>query len=714
MDIDASADSPWTFAGESSPVGDSSITLVDGTTFLVCSRGGDITAVGPQGLFMVDTRVISAWRMGVNGREVEPLSVSPNGPFSATFVGRVHDPSTVDAPLTVVQRRHVGNGMREDIEIRNHTPEPIRLQITLALQADFGNLFDVKAGRTSPAHSSLVRVSDSVVHIVQDTLDGKSLVDAVVVASTTAPTAVDEGSLRWTVDLGGGDQWNNCLLVGVTIGGTHLEPSYGCGEPIDQAIPVSRLQQWREAVTSVTTDSPALASAVERAAEDLGALRIFDTDHPERVVVAAGAPWFMTLFGRDSLLASWMALPLDQDLSIGVLRELADAQGRDVNPTTEEQPGRILHEVRFDTARARLLGGSNIYYGTVDATPLFVMLVAELARWTGLTPAVVDLMPAVDRALDWIEDYGDRDGDGFVEYLRSDPDGLENQGWKDSWDGIRHRDGSVARGPIALCEVQGYVHAAFRGRAELGRALGEPRAVTQRFDERAEELRVRFDDAFWIDEAGWYAVALDGDKRTVASRTSNLGHLLWTGIIPQERAERLAGHLVDPAMFTGWGIRTLASDNAGYNPLSYHCGSVWPHDTAIAVAGLARYGCDEQAQTIACGLLDASTHSGGRLPELFGGFGRDDLHTPVPYPASCSPQAWSAAAPLLLVRSMLGLQPNLLTGRVDLRPRLAPGLNHLELSGVPIGSSRVDITVGPQGVDVRGLDDDLMLQIDWE
>lgn len=710
MRIESSTDSPWTFAGESAALGDSSVTLVDGTSFMVCSRSGDVTPGSVEGLFMVDTRVLSRWNLLLNTQRVDALSVSPNGPFSATFVGRVHDPSTVDAPISVVQRRHVGHGMREDLEIRNYSPNAVDLCVELVATSDFAGLFDVKAGAAPGLPAATISPTVTGAKIVA--LNGEGAVEATFVSCSAVPDRINGDRLTWDITVGPGERWTNCLLVGVVVNGAELEPSYGCGQPIDKAVPVSRLRQWRANVTAIECDWPVLSTAVERSAEDLGALRIFDPNHPDRVVVAAGAPWFMTLFGRDSLLASWMALPLDQELAKGVLRELAESQGGRVDPTTEEQPGRILHEVRFDSASSRLLGGSNIYYGTIDATPLFVMLVAELARWTGITSTIVELMPAVDRALAWITDYGDRDGDGFIEYLRSDPSGLENQGWKDSWDGVRHHDGTVAKAPIALCEAQGYVYAAYRGRAELGRALNEPIAETDAFDARADKLREAFDEAFWLEDDGWYAIGLDAEKSRIGSLTSNIGHLLWTGIVPEKRASRIAEQLAGPAMFSGWGLRTLAENANGYNPLSYHCGSVWPHDTALAVAGLARYGCDREAQLLTEGLLAASAHSGGRLPELFAGFARDDLPSPIPYPASCSPQAWAAASPLLLVRAMLGLEPNLLTGTVRLRPRLGDALNRLQLRQIPLGDHRIDISVSGPAVEVSGLGENVRLRVD--
>ncbi|HEC09691.1 MAG TPA: amylo-alpha-1,6-glucosidase, partial [Acidimicrobiales bacterium] len=507
------ADSPWTFSGESPGIsGTDSVTLVDGTTFVVGDHGGDLLTGTHQGLFLLDTRVLSHWVLTVNGNRCEPLTVIPNGPFSATFVGRIGHGGTIDSPLTVIRRRHVGRGMREDIEIRNHGLETLELTVELEFGSDFAGLFDVKASRTADRAPSIPALTGSRA-VVNPTDVEDSLVDATVVEFEDAPTG-SSGGVAWPIGLAPGQAWRTCIEVGVVRDDTHVRPGHLCGEAVGEAIPVSRLESWRRRAPRVHTDDPPLGRAAVRALEDLGALRIFDPHDPERVVVAAGAPWFMTLFGRDSLITSWMALPVDQDLARGVLSSLAEAQGARTEPNTEEEPGKILHEVRFDRTSTRLLGGSNVYYGTVDATPLFVMLLGEVSRWTGDLDLVNRLLPAADAAIRWVIDRGERDPSGFVTYERSHPGGLENQGWKDSWDGIRRGDGSVVRGRIALCEVQGYAFAAYRARAELARTLRDDRTATE-MDARAEDLARRFEDAFWLPEQGWYAVGLDSDDAPI-------------------------------------------------------------------------------------------------------------------------------------------------------------------------------------------------------
>jgi glycogen debranching enzyme len=453
-----------------------------------------------------------------------------------------------------------------------------------------------------------------------------------------------------------------------------------------------------------TTGHEGLQRVLRRSQQDLGALRIFDPEDPTHAVVAAGAPWFMALFGRDSLLTGYMALPLDRSLTLGTLRTLARHQGRTADPLTEEEPGRILHEVRLGVESGLSLGGGSTYYGTVDATPLFVIVLGELARWGASAEDVRALLPNADRALEWVERYGDRDGDGFVEYQRATDRGLRNQGWKDSWDAINFADGHLAEAPIALCEVQGYVYDAFLRRADLARWMGED-AVAQRWTDRALSLRAAFNERFWLPERGWFAVALDRDKKPVDACASNMGHCLWSGIVDADKAALVAAHLLSPAMFTGWGVRTLSSTMWAYDPVSYHNGSVWPHDNALIVAGLMRYGFIDEAQRVSEGLLEAAQAFGGRLPELFCGFDRAEYPEPVPYPTSCSPQAWSAASPIQLLRTLLRFDPWMPGNRLWLAPVLPSAFTPLRIDGVSLGAGRISLEVSGEGTEVEGIPD---------
>jgi glycogen debranching enzyme len=441
---------------------------------------------------------------------------------------------------------------------------------------------------------------------------------------------------------------------------------------------------------------------LRRSYDDLGALRIEDPNHPERVVVAAGAPWFMTLFGRDSLWASIMAMPVDPSLALGTLQTLADRQGSVVDEMSEEEPGKILHEVRLDVSSGLSLGGKSSYYGSVDATPLFVVVLGAVSRWGFAADTIAALLPHADRALDWIRDYGDKDGDGFVEYERLNPRGLINQGWKDSWDGINFADGRMAEPPIALCEVQAYVYDAYMARAWMAYDAGET-ALGDELADQAAQFKKRFNEQFWIPERGYYAVALDGKKRQVDACASNMGHCLWHGLVDDDKAPLVAERLMSPEMFSGWGVRTLASDMGAYNPASYHNGSVWPHDNAIIQAGLLRYGFVAEAQRISTALLEAADYSGGRLPELFCGFNREQFAEPVPYPTACSPQAWAATTPIQLVTSLMQYDTHVSRGGVWMDPVIPESFGNLHITNAPMAGGRITINIADSVPSVEGL-----------
>jgi len=509
----------------------------------------------------------------------------------------------------------------------------------------------------------------------------------------------------------GGD-WRISLEFQLTVDGEAVELRYGADRPVEDSTPVTRLRTWEKATTRVKTERDGLNATFRQSQQDLGALRIFDPDEPDRAVIAAGAPWFMTLFGRDSLVTSLMTLMVDAGLATSTLLTLARFQGERVDDLTEEQPGKILHEMRRGLTTAAETRAGSIYYGSIDATPLFVVLLGELYRW-GLAEDVLGrLLPHADRALAWIEEFGDRDGDGFVEYERASARGLANQGWKDSFDGVSFADGRLAEAPIALCEVQGYTYRAFLARAEIAERLGEaPRARDYRA--RAERLKASFNRQFWLKEHGYFALGLDAEKRPIDSLSSNLGHCLWSGIIDDDKAAQVAERLLAPEMFTGWGIRTLASTMGRYNPVSYHNGSVWPHDSAICAAGLARYGFLAEAAKVSVGLFEAAEAFGGRLPELFCGFDRGAFPFPVPYPASCSPQAWASASPFwLLQKVLLGLEPAVPDGVVACAPSIPESFGRLVVENLLLDGGRLSIEATGDKATVAGLPGSLRLVSD--
>jgi glycogen debranching enzyme len=683
------------------------ITLVEGASFCLSAPSGDIVPDHAQGLFVRDARYLSRWELQLDGQPVEPLSIQPTDPFAALLVGRPHPRrGEPEGTLLVIRRRLVADGLREDLTLRNLSATAAEVTVTVLAEADFANLFAVKDGRVPPAGPQRVSTDGGQLGIwPAGWPDGTGA----LVRSDCGDPVVAPGSLTFRAVVPARGEWHVCLEVLAARPGEALPSPAECREPVTASVAAQRLSAWREGAPRIRTEHAALAAALERTEADLGSLRIFDPDRPELPAVAAGAPWYMTLFGRDSLLTSWMALLVDPQLAIGTLHYLSELQGRVVDPASEEEPGRILHEMRHGSGLGTTRrAGDSLYYGTADATPLFVLLLGELYRW-GFADDARPLLPAADRALAWITDYGDRDGDGFVEYRRATDAGLANQGWKDSWDAVAFGDGRFAETPIALCEVQAYVYGAYRARADIARVERDAPTAAE-YDKRAEELKQAFNERFWLPDPGYLAFALDAGKQRVDAMTSNMGHCLWTGILDQDKADQVADHLVSPELFTGWGVRTLARSAARYNPVSYHNGSVWPHDTAIAVAGLARYGRTAEAQRIATGLLDAADAFDGRLPELFCGFDRAEFAAPVPYPSSCSPQAWAAAAPLLLVRSLLGLSPAVPAGELRVAPALSPRMGELRVQGLPLAGGRVSVTAHGYRSEVTGLPAGLRLR----
>lgn len=695
----------WDFDGQPPAASESSVTLVDGSSFCVCGPQGNITPSAAMGLFVKDTRILSGWSLQIQGELLEPMATRMLEPYEGVFVSRrVPEPDESSTSLLVVQRRAVGDGMHVDISVRNLGAEPVSCVVELRTAADFADLFDVKAGRIGNTRIR-AEVRDGALHFEKVGTDGSRR--GVQISGTGSPFVLP-GQFFWSLDLKPREEWNACVVVSPQINDEILTPRHSCSADGAASLPAQAMTLWRQNRLLVTTPSPDFAQTMERSLEDLASLRVYDPAHPGRAVVAAGVPWFMTLFGRDSLLSAWMTLPFNQDLAAGTLQSLADAQGTKVDPVTEEQPGRILHEVRFGMQSSLALGGGGAYYGTADATPLLVCLVGELSNWGASDSTIAGLLPAVDRALAWIDDYGDVDGDGFVEYCRATPDGLLNQGWKDSWDGVNFADGRLAEAPIALCEVQAYVYGAYVARAELARRFGDT-SLSDLWSSRAAAFKEEFNRRFWLPEVGWYAEGLDRNKEPIDALTSNMGHALWTGVIDSAHADAVASHLMSPELFNGWGIRTLATSMAAYNPVSYHNGSVWPHDSAICAAGLMRYGFTDEAVHLIGALFDAASTFDGRLPELFCGFDRADYPFPVPYPTACSPQAWAAASPVLLLRTLLRLNPRVPSGVVDIAPTIPLALLPMTVGNVILGTERVTINMTDQLCEVLGLSPNLTL-----
>ena len=694
--------SPWVLATEPTSLGDpvGLITLVDGQTFCLSGRAGDFSNNPTHGVFFADMRVLSQARLLVGGVPVEPLAVSLNDASGATFVGRSVAAGHAEGRLLVVRRRQLGSVWHEQIEIRNTGAVAIAANVELEVAADFADVFAVKEGRPSSEGEHALEVRDHSLLFSWRLGDVHRQAELSVEGP---PVHVSTRGFVWSVNVESHGVCEMQLDLTVALGDSWIERRHHHPSLSNAA---NRGPSWLSSVPKLRTADRLLSAAYDRSIEDIGALRLHDPSGRRRPVIAAGAPWYMTLFGRDALISAYMALPIDPTLAIGVLEALAELQGNEVDPVSEEEPGRIMHETRYLGVDAPTLTGGSTYYGSADATPLFVVLLGELSRWGLGEDALRTLLPHADRALDWMREYGDSDGDGYIEYLKTSERGLSNQGWKDSHDGIRFQDGRIAEAPLALCEVQGYAYAAYRARAEIATRLGDHEGAANHA-KLADDLKIRFNRDFWLEDLGWYAIALgsieDGiNKVKVDSLTSNIGHCLWSGIVSDEHAAQVAERLMSPAMWNGWGIRTLAADGPAYDPMSYHCGTVWPHDGALCALGLASYGFRQDALKVANGLIESSEAWNGRLPELFCGLDRDDVETPIPFPTSCSPQAWAAATPFLVLRIMLGLEPHDVDG-LAFDPIPGAFEDDLLLAGVRLVDRRFNLRISDGVVTLREL-----------
>jgi glycogen debranching enzyme len=695
----------WNVGVEFGIGGIPTVTLIEGTSFVISSHGGDIEPGISEGLYYRDTRYLSQWQLRLDDQPLEPLAVVPNDPFAATFLSRAAPrDGRADSTLFVQRDRFVGDGMREDLIVRNLASEAAACTVTIEFDADFAHLFDVKEDRAVERGEEDIEVRDDAVvfshtgryrsrKMTLHLPEGTSAIPSLITADIVVPAK---------------GEWRTCFEIELEMEEEPVVLRYRCGERVEYSTPARRLRRWERSAPHVLTDDDNVNRTLARSIPDLGSLRIYEPDDPEHAAIAAGAPWFMTLFGRDSIITSYMTLIIDPQLAVSTLRMLAKYQGTREDPRTEEEPGRILHEIRSGMTGVAQRGADSIYYGSVDATPLFVMLLGELHSW-GVDPLVVDeLLPAADEALQWIERYGDRDGDGFVEYQRATDRGLIHQGWKDSFDGINFANGRLADPPVALCEVQGYVYAAYLGRAHIARSRGDL-VTADRYEARADELRRAFNERFFLEERGYYAVGLDAEKHPIDALTSNNGHVLWSGIADTDRAAEVAKHLGSAEMLSGWGVRTLGQSMGAYNPVSYHNGSVWPHDSAICAAGLMRYGFVEEAQSVALAVFEAAAAFDGRLPELMCGFSKDEFAAPVGYPTSCSPQAWASATPFSLLRTLLRLAPDVTEGCVWLAPAIPDSFGVVRVEQVPIGDDRVTIEAVGKKAEVNGLDPTLKM-----
>jgi glycogen debranching enzyme len=640
------------------------LTVIEGTAFCVCDERGDVDGTPrAAGFFAADTRFLSRSVLTVGGARPEPLSQAQPVPHVARFVLRnAVVPGIGPNELSVERERFVARGTEERIAVVNHSRERLEFEVALELAADFADIFAVKSADPGFAEFAGARVDGAgrppelngggTILFTDDGFPARSLVHF------SQPYTFSGGAIRFAVTLGPRDRWE------VTIA---LQPLLDGLRPLGTRDFRRRLQREREraddSLAAWQRSAPRLESSWddlrrtwERSLADLAALRIEDDDFHVGALPAAGTPWFMTVFGRDTLIVCLQTLVLGPQLATSALRELAATQADEDDPQRDSEPGKIIHEMRRGKA-AR--AWTDRYYGTSDATPLFLVLLSELWRWTGDAALPRELESNARRALAWIDGPGDPDGDGFVEYHRRARRGIRHQSWKDSDASMVFADGLFAEPPIASAEVQGYVYDAKLRVAELARHVWGDESFAERLEHDAHELHARFNDRFWVDRGGgFYALGLDREKRPIDAVASNMGHLLWSGIVPAERVDAVAAALMSPGLWSGWGVRTLSAAEEGYNPLVYHNGTVWPHDNSIAAAGLARSGHPHDAWRILTRMIEAARHFEYRLPEVFAGFDRQEGVPPVIYPTASSPQAWAAATPVLLLQALLGLEPD--------------------------------------------------------
>jgi len=664
------------------------LTTIAGNAFIVTDRLGDIAHTTDRGLFVADTRFLSRYALRLNGNIPVELESGTVGFGEAQIYSTNPTFDSIPAQtLTLSRRRRLGGGFREEIELANHGPQPVDFDLTLAIDADFADIFEVRTFLSDePAQRGSGQVQDGQIIYSTRSVQHRR---RTMVDFSRKPTSIAPDQVTFGLHLPPDSAWG----LEVTI--TWELPQHSSTHPVPVWKKMSREEEslavWLHDAPVLETDDRTLQLAYARSLHDLVMLEL--TLSSGQAILAAGVPWYMAIFGRDAIISSLQTLPVAPRFAIGTLRTLAAYQANRSIAFRDAEPGKMPHEIRFGALSESDAVPHSRYYGTVDATPLWLILLGAAYRWIGDRELVDELLPAAKRALHWIDTYGDRDGDGFVEYQTRSRQGLVNQGWKDSWDGIRFADGRLPEPPIALIEVQGYVYAAKLAMAELFEAIGQPNDAAS-LQAEAAQLKERVQEAFWMPELECYAMALDGRKRQVDGIGSNQGHLLWAGLPEPEFAAGVVERLMAPDSWSGWGIRTLATSMTGYNPVGYHTGSVWPHDTTLIAAGFHRYGYGREAAILADGILGTTQwFAAQRLPELFCGWDRTATPFPVDYPVACSPQAWAAGSAIMLLTQLAGIQ----AADDGLHLSLIPTGRRIRLSGMPYRGQRYTVEVAPDG-----------------
>lgn len=706
-------------------VGPQVVTIHADDQFLVCRPDATVIPSSADGYFVADTRLVSNYRLTLSRTKPLLVNSSPVAPFSARFEFVNDDLEMVAGALprgTLHLRvdRVVGDGLHEDYDLVSYADRPVELDLEIRVEGDYADLFEVKSGhvvRRGSLQSTWDRDAGALTTEYSNRDFHRGL--RLEVARDDSPPQFANGTLSFRVELERGQHWHTCVLWVPLLGD---DPPRQPLQRICHALRVGdtglddERRRWASQATAISTGDAGVNAVVDRAVKDLAAMRLHghdgaasDVDDGEAAVVAAGIPWFVSLFGRDSIIVSLQALLASSRFAAGALRALAALQAAEYDDAHDAQPGKIEHEVRHGELAHFGLIPQTPYYGTADTTILYVLTAAELWRWTGDRSAIESLRPHVDRALAWVDRDGDIDGDGLQEYkTRAGDWGYYNQGWKDSGTAIVGPDGARSKLPIALCELQGYVVAAKRAWADVLEQAFEDAGAARRLRDDASRLVDAIEARFWWADEGTYYLGLDGDKKPIASVASNPGHLLWSGAVSAERAASVVDRLLADDMWSGWGVRTLSSRHRSYNPFSYQCGSVWPHDNGILAAGFARYGHAQEAWKIARALFDAAEHfQHARLPEVFAGLDRDPGCFPAQYLGANVPQAWASGAVIHVVSTLAGLRPDAAGHRLDVAPAVPPWLGDLCLRGVRVGDASVDLRLSGGSVEVLAQRGDL-------
>jgi|RhiMetdeSRZDD1v2_1073273.scaffolds.fasta_scaffold00028_72 glycogen debranching enzyme len=689
-------------------VGAPLLTINQGTTFMVTDLNGQIAADSDHGVFADDTRFVSYYEISADGNPWRRLSSAATTHYAsrAYLVSDAFETEAGAIPggtVSLVISRTIDEGIHEDLDITNFGLTPVKFNLEIALRSDFADIFEVKSHKFV-RRGRIVTEWDEKQRTLRTSYSNRDFerVFAYRLSDSGSPPVYANGRITFPILLGSGASWRSCCEYIFGIQGRMRRP-LRCYDHASRNTRVDELEhQWMAQATALTSANEDVYRLYRQSVEDIGALRLHDHDYaPDVWMPAAGVPWFVTIFGRDSLIVSLQNMLVHPGFARGALKKLAELQATERDDWRDAQPGKIPHEIRFGELAHLNLIPHTPYYGTADATALYLIVLHEAWKWLGDRDLLREFRNTALRCLEWIDQSGDLDGDGFQEYQTRSAQGYENMGWKDAGDAVVHPDGTLVQGPKALCELQGYTFDAWMRSAELFDVLGEPeRAATLRA--KAARLQTRFEDRFWCEDIGSYAFTLDRDKQPVKTVASNPGHCLWSGMIRPDRARRVVQRLLRPDMWSGWGIRTLSALNPAYNPFSYQCGSVWPHDNSLIALGFKRYGFAAEVARIARDISEAASYFASyRLPELYAGVQREGGTFPVQYPGANVPQAWASGANFQLLQAVLGIQADAPSKRLYVDPELPPWLPDVTLHGLRVGEAKVDLTFFREGERTR-------------